>query len=70
MAPVFRGQWRNLLRMDHGPLGPNPNEMHSRLRHCPRNTGSIHDGGTMRSETALWKSFKWVRNYRWVVLYY
>ena len=27
--PVFRGQWRNLLRMDHGSteLGPNPNDV-------------------------------------------
>ena len=29
MDPVFRGQWRNLLRMDHGSteLGPNPNDV-------------------------------------------
>ena len=39
MDPVFRGQWRNLLRMDHGPeLGPNPNDVNedSFLRNCLR----------------------------------
>ena len=40
MEPVFRGQWRNLLRMDHGStdIGPNPNDVDEDtfLRNCLR----------------------------------
>ena len=50
MDPVFRGQWRNLLRMDHGSveLGPNPNEVDEEtfLRHCLRCGRTLTNGMT------------------------
>ena len=64
--PVFRGQCRNLLLMLLGlGLSSRPWPMRSRLRHWPRNTGSIHFDGMMRSATVRWKSLMWGRNYRW-----
>ena len=50
MEPVFRGQWRNLLRMDHGStdIGPNPNDVDEDtfLRNCLRCGRTLTNGGT------------------------